>query len=59
MLLHFLMTHEDHEETTINHKGRKKNAVLMDVDNKGLNTAMWCPLITLLLVCSRRYAAFF
>lgn len=58
MLLHFLMIHEDHEETTINHIGRKKNVVLMDGDNKGVNTAMQCTQKIPLLICSRRYAAF-
>lgn len=34
------MIHEDHEETVINHMGRKTNVVHMDEENKGLNPTM-------------------
>lgn len=40
MLLHFLMIHEDHEETAINHIGRKNNVVRMDGENNSLNPTM-------------------
>jgi len=56
MLLHFLTIHEDHEETPINHIGRKKNVAFMDGDNKDVNPAMRCPQI-ILFILSRRYAA--
>lgn len=40
MLLHFLMIHEDHEETAINLVRRKNNVVHTDGENKGLNPTM-------------------